>query len=133
MKTRNILKQSDLLTLMPLRVGLRNGLITAMFSVRPFPTPWKYQDASRFPDVSGGRKGCIGITKMRHELYQRILLSFNLEWLRKFCKEYQSEDVWNMDENGCFFRVLPIKTDGKREKLAKCEKIKVVNGCCLLV
>ena len=77
MKTKNILKQLDLMTLMPLRVGLRNGLITAMFSVRPFPTSWKHQKASQFSDVSGGRKGCIGITKMCHELYQRILLSFN--------------------------------------------------------
>ena len=46
-----------------------------------------------------------------------------MERIKELCKGYDQGDTWNIDESGCFFKVLPIKglvqknaKDGKKSK-----------------
>ena len=36
--------------------------------------------------------------------------------LKILLKGYKVEDIWNMDETGCFYRALPEKTLAERKK-----------------
>ena len=42
-----------------------------------------------------------------------------MERLREICIGYRLQDIWNMDETGCFFRALPDKTFSERGKRCK--------------
>ena len=42
-----------------------------------------------------------------------------MERLREICIGYRLQDIWNMDETGCFFRALPDKTFSERDKRCK--------------
>ena len=38
------------------------------------------------------------------------------EWLPEILKGYKKEDIYNLDETGCFWRVLPDSQSGERGK-----------------
>ena len=42
-----------------------------------------------------------------------------MERLPEICKGYKLEDIWNMDESGCFFRALPNKCLSEKGKHSK--------------
>ena len=47
------------------------------------------------------------------EIQEQAIISW-MERLREICIGYRLQDIWNMDETGCFFRVLPDKTFSER-------------------
>ena len=40
-----------------------------------------------------------------------------MERIKEFCKGYYQRDIWNVDENGCFFKAFPAK--GLAKKVVK--------------
>ena len=45
-----------------------------------------------------------------------------LERVKELTREYNKEDVWNVDESGCFFRALPDRTLVEKNQFAKVVK-----------
>ena len=52
------------------------------------------------------------------EIQEQTIESW-MERLREICIGYRLQDIWNMDETGCFFRALPDKTFSERRKRCK--------------
>ena len=51
-----------------------------------------------------------------------------MERLPEICRGYKLEDIWNMDESGCFFRALPdrcLSEKGRRCKGCKHSKVRM--------
>ena len=51
-----------------------------------------------------------------------------MERLPEICRGYKLEDIWNMDESGCFFRALPdrcLSEKGRRCKGGKHSKVRM--------
>ena len=42
-----------------------------------------------------------------------------IERLQELTEGYSSENIWNMDESGCFFKALPDAGLGQKGKKAK--------------
>ena len=45
-----------------------------------------------------------------------------LEQMKELAREYSKEDVWNVDESGCFFRALPDRTLAEKKTICKGDK-----------
>ena len=43
------------------------------------------------------------------DVHQETLESWN-EWIKELTRGWRTEDVWNMDETGSFWRALPDKS-----------------------
>ena len=53
-----------------------------------------------------------------------------MERLYEWTAMYSSENIWNMDESGCFFKALPDNRLVKKGKKAKVAKIKAqIHNC----
>ena len=74
--------------------------------------------------------GWLGSWKDRYRIKQRAVEGKSgqvrpetvkswMEWVRKLCKGYKPEDIWNQDETGCFFRASPRKASQRKEANAR--------------